>query len=474
MLAGLCDGLALAKGARQMTTKHNPQSDMGRFWRPGWDRYRPMPGGSKMPNLPPWPLANSQHPADIRLTRLHELTGGSEGLYWLAQRQAVRRDAQLTPAARAFMSTTPGPGELNADPSDQIFGTLPDGQPFRVKPVGLLASLLLIGPPRTGKTTVLALLTLMATAIGVLTILFDQKLTLYPLMERLLGRSRVARLAMDQLPLNLIQPHGRTPLSTSINDTVELLATASRRYRAIECLHDVIADVMPTLPPDDYPDLDLLIAGTRRLYMTSKGRDRDLVLGLQQSLDQLQRTSPDVFKYRWTNTLETLTAPMGRPIVLEDHGLPDWVYLLILGIFLRRMYTDRKAVGAEHVTHPIVLATDDGTEHLDKVYDKESPSNASPISATLKVCPEFQLAFWAVVHNLVSISDKVISHSRNIIVTGVDGRDLSILAQLLGLNREQLDALRVLRKDECVAYMPDTYPKPVYLRITPSWLPPIQ
>lgn len=120
-----------------------------------------------------------------------------------------------------------------------------------------------------------------------------------------------------------------------------------------------------------------------------------------------------------------------------------------------------------------MLATDDSTEHLDKVYDQESPSNASPISATLKVCPEFALCFFAVAHNLVNISDKVVSYSRNIIVTGVDGRDLPKLAQLLGLNREQLDALRVLRKDECVAYLPDTYPKPVYLRITPSWLPPI-
>lgn len=154
--------MALAEGEWKMSrSDQNPQAGCGGFRRPGWDRFRQIPGPcGASPNLPPWPLANSQYPADVRLTKLHELTRGSEGLHWLAHRQAMSRDAQLTPTARAFLNITPGPGELNADPSDQILGILPDGQPFRVKPVSLLASLLLLGPPRTGKTTVLTLLCL--------------------------------------------------------------------------------------------------------------------------------------------------------------------------------------------------------------------------------------------------------------------------------------------------------------------------
>jgi len=454
----------------------NNDDASGSSFRSGWDRSRPIDGQASAPNarqVPPWPLEGSHHPGDLGLTRLHELCGHSDALHLLAHRRAAQRDALMTPAARAFSATSPAPGELVTQPGDQSLGVLPDGQHFPIKPVSLLRSLMLVGPVRSGKTTLLTWIAFLLHALGIPLILFDQKRSLYGQLAGVLGVDHVARLVMDQLPLNLVEPYGQTPYKGSVNDTVDLFGSASRRQRANESLHEVIDALMPGMPAGEYPDLAMIIAEAEQLLFRSKGRDRDLVLGLLQSLKQMQYAAPDVFKYRRTNTLDVLLSPQARAIVIEDPGLPAWIYLLIVGLILRRAYSHRKAIGSENVSGPVVLACDDATDLVDKAYDVASVGNASPIPATLKVCPEYQIGFWSAVHNLGSISDKLITHCKSFIFSGVDGRDLLIIGQMLGLNREQLDAMRQLRQDEYIAYLPDSYPRPVYLRITPPWLPPI-
>jgi len=118
-----------------------------------------------------------------------------------------------------------------------------------------------------------------------------------------------------------------------------------------------------------------------------------------------------------------------------------------------------------------LFVLDDITISVHKQRDRESPGGISPIPESMTMGQALELGVIVIVHTLSGLSEIIQQNVEVIFVFGLPGQDPRLVCNMLRVNPEQAEKLRVLRPGEFVALNPLIWPKTVYATFLPPNIP---
>lgn len=356
-----------------------------------------------------------------------------------------------------LLANCPPKGGLDRTGQDICVGTLESGEAFPLPVHTLLKNAVIAGVTGAGKTTLALWLFLQAAMLGALVIVQDLKntwaaLARHPLLEELL-----IVIDLEDIRMAPLQPPCSMDRRKWVNTFVSLFAEAFGRLAAQRILRRAIDRCLATMPVDESPTLAMIAKSLRSMKVKS-WREREYIGSILAVIEDLLANLHGTFDCTTSNFSERLQLLRGRIVVIKNRGLPADIRSFIQSLIVQQIMAPRIMGTVDTWDTPILFASEDASSELSRVRDYAR--NAPPLMATnMNIGRELGIGFIPIVHSLSQISPEILPNVGTFMVAGIGGQDLPVARQLLGLNRDQAEFLRVSPPGTGCLFSPSIYPK---------------
>jgi hypothetical protein len=439
---------------------------LNQFWQA--HRTHGPPGLTDVSAAPDSPLQGSHHPEDAPHQMAWPLVASNPAAVMTANVRALHREAQRPMNSEPFIANDAHQPEVDISIPHLIHGRTASWQTVWSPTTSLCTHFGGVGATGDGKSTIAQPIAVQAVGQGAICVVLDGKKTWHRLLALPELANRAYVLNAKQMAISISQPPPGSPAEDWWPVVVDIFGTAFGRYRAHHLLFDLFKASAQGLPPGRFAALSHLIRHARELAHAGRNRQTDLAMGLHESLLQMAREMGDVYDTHFSTMPEQLFKTPGRLYIIQPQGESLEQQQFYMTYLLKWVYTARKedtsGVGS---FPPVVFFFEDGSNLLDSRMDQNSLSGTSPIASTTDVSREFGIGIFVVGHSLTSLSKKIIRNIKSWIVVGLQGEDLALAKNLLGLTEAQSRGLLRLGKGEAVGLFPEvnrhavffTYPK---------------
>lgn len=242
----------------------------------------------------------------------------------------------------AFWGTYPTPGSL-IYPSDFLdVGQMPTGDAIGLVISQLPGNVGILGPTRSGKTSLLANLFISNPQLLQTTrvIAFVKKPELRHLVTVAHIWDWVYVFRKGDLAFCLLEPPGSTPEAAWINEVVRLIAQCYARFSAQRLLGEIVNELMANHPEGVYPTLrqvaEVLDAFKPRWGSREAGYKESILWVLRDLLN----CTGGIWDYSSSTFLEVLTSTPGL-VIIELEDLPQEHFTFIVTYLARWVYFRR-------------------------------------------------------------------------------------------------------------------------------------
>lgn len=370
-----------------------------------------------------------------------------------------------------FRANMPPCGTVLCQTGDIGLFTLPTAAILGLISGELPNNLLVSGPTGSGKSTIARQVVRPLPRKGMVVVMFDRKREHRRLLNDPVAGPFCCVLNLTDLAMALYQAIPGVPREVVIAATTDLLARSTGRMYAQRLLNDLIERLLPAWNANDGIALAELVDHFKAMRVGGAYRQQDLKESMLLSLQHLKVHLRLPFAYRRSNLLEKLFEKPGLYIIELD-TLPGDLYAFMVGLFLQHPYLARLH-GNQGQRLPIIFVLDDVTTATDKQLDRQSASGTSVLVEQAFMGRGLGMGQILCLHAPGSASEKLLRNCRNVILTGAQGENATLLRTLLGLTPEQADAARVLEQDQAVALFPTRWSKPLLGRFADLPLKPV-